>query len=194
MTQDERHWDYICLTILTIETAALAAAFLFPGTGDKNIGPTGAHEAATALGKWVVTGIYGAAVLRAASTLIAPNTPHEARRILWKKSGTTRVIGFLWMMAVLIFALTFTSTVLPALNELTTSTQQEAEGQSPRQETNNTTAHEDPGARPEAPQPGDRTRGPEPQGKEEPTQSGTREPPGNGAEQGTPQNDQQDGG
>ncbi len=33
MTQDERHWDYTCLTILTIETAALAAAFLIPGTG-----------------------------------------------------------------------------------------------------------------------------------------------------------------
>ena len=51
MTQDERHWDHICLTILTIKTSALAAAFLSPGTGDKNTGGPGANAAATTLGK-----------------------------------------------------------------------------------------------------------------------------------------------
>ena len=39
MTPTERHWDYICLTVLTIETAALAAAFLIPGT-DENASRT----------------------------------------------------------------------------------------------------------------------------------------------------------
>ena len=54
MTQDERHWVglHTCLTILTIETAAMAAAFLIPGTGNEN---TGIHrlnrKAATARGK-----------------------------------------------------------------------------------------------------------------------------------------------
>ena len=45
MTEDERHLDYVCLTTLATLAAALAAAFLFPGTGDSNTGATGATRA-----------------------------------------------------------------------------------------------------------------------------------------------------
>ena len=41
MTRDEERRDRICLTTL----ATLAAAFLFPGTGDSNTGATGATRA-----------------------------------------------------------------------------------------------------------------------------------------------------
>ena len=32
MLEEEKHWDYICLTILTIATAALAGVFFILGT------------------------------------------------------------------------------------------------------------------------------------------------------------------
>ena len=81
MTPTERHWDYICLTVLTIETAALAAAFLIPGTDENASRTTGLTESLSAVLKWLISAAYGIAVLRAAMTLIAPEEPDKARRI-----------------------------------------------------------------------------------------------------------------
>ena len=40
MLEEERHWDYVCLTILTIATAALAGVFIILGIAYRETGRT----------------------------------------------------------------------------------------------------------------------------------------------------------
>ena len=138
MTPTERHWDYICLTVLTIETAALAAAFLIPGTDENASRTTGLTESLSAVLKWLISAAYGIAVLRASMTLIAPEEPDKARRIQRKKEGTKWVVGTLWTMAFMLGCLAFISTILPPLQELATEIQQEKQGGSTPGETDST--------------------------------------------------------
>ena len=171
MTPDERHWDYICLTVLTIETAALAAAFLIPGTsGDKTTGLDGSPHCSREVA--CQHGVWGCRPQGASMTLVAPQDPDDTERVRWKREGTAGVVGLLWIMAFIISFPAFTSTALPTLQELAKEIQEQTQEETAPQDAGSATGEE--GPPPEQPGAGPTTPTGEPPAGADPETNGAR--------------------
>ena len=77
MNEIERHWDRICLMVLTIATAAPAAALLIFRETSQTGSPMGWMRILPAFIVLGITGAYGIAVLRAGGAIMAPQDGNE---------------------------------------------------------------------------------------------------------------------
>ena len=118
MTEIERHWDRICLTVLTIAAAVPAAALLIFRETSQAESPGGWMRIVPACMVLGITGAYGIAILRAGAAIMAPQHDDEGARIRWKRRRTGDVLGILWTTAFALFLLVLAVIVVPALQGL----------------------------------------------------------------------------
>ena len=118
MNEIERHWDRICLMVLTIATAAPAAALLIFRETSQAGNPMGWMRILPAFMVLGITGAYGIAVLRAGGAIMAPQDGNEGARIRWKRRRAGDVLGILWTIAFLLFLRVLTVIVVPVLQRL----------------------------------------------------------------------------
>lgn len=73
MLEEEKHWDYICLTILTIATAALAGVFFILGIGSPEETLRGLTGVAIVTTVGLASLLYSMMVARTARALFIPD-------------------------------------------------------------------------------------------------------------------------
>lgn len=72
LTEMERHWDQVCLTLITIGTAAMAAVFLISGLGDERPEPLRLITVIKLIFAGLATLLYATLVLTAGLTMFPP--------------------------------------------------------------------------------------------------------------------------
>ena len=117
LSETERHWDNICVTLLTIATAALAAVLLVSGLGK----PVNGSENLTGLTKATATGIAAGAyfilTVMVTKTVFTPSGVPPDQVAQWKKDGARNVfalfVNIALALAVVVFATIFSEIDLP---------------------------------------------------------------------------------
>ena len=93
LSETEGHWDNICVTLLTIATAALAAVLLVSGLGK----PVNGSENLTGLTKATATGIAAGAyfilTVMVTKTVFTPSGVPPDQVAQWKKDGARNVFA-----------------------------------------------------------------------------------------------------
>lgn len=113
---EQQHQDHISISMITAGAAALAAVFFI-----LNLGPGDMTRGANwrILAEAVLTGAatvaYGGLSLNASKSMINPMGLTGDPEILWKKGRNERVLGFFWIILVMIGFLVVIRLATPAV-------------------------------------------------------------------------------
>ena len=93
LTEMERHWDQVCLTLITIGTAAMAAVFLISGLGDERPEPLRLITVIKLIFTGLATLLYATLVLTAGLTMFPPAEIPKNEFDQWKQQRAAKVFS-----------------------------------------------------------------------------------------------------
>ena len=115
---EAKHQDHICLTMITVGAATLAAVFFIMNLDNPYSGTTPAwvraSEAAVAM---AAMSLYGRLVLQSSMSLANPEQLTGDEEVDLKKRQTQKVLGSFWVMIILTGFLVFIKIMVPAFLE-----------------------------------------------------------------------------
>lgn len=97
-SETERHWDQVCLGMVALGAAALAAAFVIMGVGDERDGPIGATDVPKMACAVAAASAYAILVILAGKSILRRSKPaYEAG--FQRRKEATRVFEWLVTLA-----------------------------------------------------------------------------------------------
>jgi uncharacterized membrane protein len=113
MLEEEKHWDYICLTILTIATAALAGVFFILGIGSPEETLRGLTGVAIVTTVGLASLLYSMMVARTARALFIPDNFQATESLQRKKYETSEVFALFGTMMAPLLAVVALAIITP---------------------------------------------------------------------------------
>ena len=110
-TETERHWDQVCLTLVTIGAAVMVAVFLISGIAQDRTGPLTWDTAAKLMGGTALAIAFTALVVRAHRDIFSGETPDTERHS--RKEQATR--GVMEMLGTMVLGLAIWMLILMAI-------------------------------------------------------------------------------
>ena len=87
LSETERHWDYLCMTVIAIDTAVMGAVPLLVGVAAANDPPRGLAAAIGTALIGVAAAFYLAAVGWSVRAIFSPPQNQSIETIRWKRSN-----------------------------------------------------------------------------------------------------------
>ena len=113
MSRAEKHWDYICLSVLTIATAALAGVFFILGIGDLETRLSGWMGTASVTMAGMATLLYSMMVVRTAKALFVPERYQILQRLERKRGETREAFALFGGMMAPLLAVVMVTLIIP---------------------------------------------------------------------------------
>ena len=113
MLRAEIQWDYICLTVLAIATAALAGVFFVLEIGDQENKISGWTRELSALMTGSATALYSAIALRTSRVLFLPRQYGTRRSPERKREETKQALAAFGAMTFPMLTLLILTLVIP---------------------------------------------------------------------------------
>ena len=101
LSENSRHWNQVCLSLLPIATATLGATFLVSGLGTPDKGPITHFDLVKIAAAGTATLAYGLLTFAAIRTIIGRRDIPLQQAEEWKHAETSKVLS--WLLVITIF-------------------------------------------------------------------------------------------
>ena len=128
MPRAEMHWDYICLTLLTIATAVLAGVFFILGIENPETRLSGWADELSSMMAGLATALYLWMVIRTSRVLFVPQQYGAPRRLERKREETRQAFASFGSMILPLMVVIILTLIIPVYTAQETSPEQRTRG------------------------------------------------------------------
>ena len=106
-SETERHWDIVCLTLVTLATAVLGAFVIFSDISKigQDAAPITYLDILVSVSALLATGVYIILAIEATRAIFPPPQHRGVGGLAWKRSQVMSTVG-LFLTLILLFGLT----------------------------------------------------------------------------------------
>ena len=128
MPRAEMHWDYICLTLLTIATAVLAGVFFVLSIENPETRLSGWAGELSSMMAGLATALYLWMVIRTSRVLFVPQQYGAPRRLERKREETRQAFASFGSMILPLMVVIILTLIIPVYTAQETSPEQRTRG------------------------------------------------------------------